>query len=78
MLLFDDDLEKRNRIDANLLVALAEHSQGNEAQALAQLERILHEDPNQLFAASVLRWIKQSIKARIGAHQPEREVEIPS
>jgi len=63
LLLFDDDLKKRNRIDSLLLSALTCHGLGDEAKALRQLEQIVAEDPNHLFAADTLRWLKQGSKA---------------
>jgi tetratricopeptide (TPR) repeat protein len=59
MLLFDDDLGRRNRIESQLLSALACHGLGDTEQALQQLESVAAEDPNDLFAVEMLDWIKQ-------------------
>jgi tetratricopeptide (TPR) repeat protein len=56
MLLFEDDLDKRNHVDALLLSALAHDGLGNAEKAVRQLEQLLVEDPNHLFAAELLRW----------------------
>jgi tetratricopeptide (TPR) repeat protein len=55
LLLFDDDLVKRNRMEALLLSALACHGLGDEETASRQLEQVLAEDSNHLFAAEMLR-----------------------
>ena len=59
MLLFKDDPGKCNRIEAQLLKALAHHGQGNASEAVAILEGIASEDPNHLFAAEMLHSIRQ-------------------
>ena len=59
MLLFDDDLGKRNRVESQLLSALACHGLGDAEQAIQQLERVVVEDPNDLFAVETLAWMKQ-------------------
>ena len=57
LLLFEDDLDKRNRVDALLLSALGNDGLGNIEKAVRQLKQVLVEDPNHLFAAEMLRWI---------------------
>jgi tetratricopeptide (TPR) repeat protein len=59
LLLFDDDLCKRNRIDSLLLGALASHGLGDEQRASSQLEQIVAEAPNHLFAHETLNWLRQ-------------------
>jgi tetratricopeptide (TPR) repeat protein len=58
LLLFDDDLVKRNRVDALFLNALVNHGLGDAEKAAQQLEQLLAEDPNHLLAAELLRWLK--------------------
>lgn len=67
LLLFDDDLDKRNQIESLLLKALASHGLGDEESGIGQLEQVIAEDPNHLFAAEMLDWLKHGSKA-------EREV----
>ena len=57
MLLFDDDLEKRNRIESLLLSALASEGLGNRQEALREIKQVIEEDRNHLFAAGMLAWI---------------------
>jgi tetratricopeptide (TPR) repeat protein len=59
LLLFDDDLGKRNRIDSLVLAALANQGLGDVATAVAQFEQVLADDPSHLFAADMLAWLKQ-------------------
>ncbi len=59
MLLFDDDLDKRNRVESRLLSALACHGLGDPEQAIQELEWVVVEDPNDLFAVETLGWLKQ-------------------
>jgi len=59
LLLFDDDLAKRNRIDSLVLAALANQGLGDVATASAQFEQVLADDPSHLFAADMLAWFKQ-------------------
>jgi tetratricopeptide (TPR) repeat protein len=49
-LLFDDDLEKRNRIDSLFLRALANLGLGSTADAISDLRRVLALDGNHLWA----------------------------
>jgi len=58
LLLFDDDLVKRNRVDALFLGALANDGFGDAEKAAHQFEEVLAEDPNRLRAAELLRWLK--------------------
>jgi len=62
LLLFEDDLVKRNRHESLLLSALASHGLGDEVMAIRQLEQIVAEDPNHLSAADTLDWLKQGGK----------------
>ena len=62
LLLFKDDHAKRNRLDAQLLIALAEHGLGETQKAVNSLEKIVKEDPNHLAAFETLRWIRNEIK----------------
>ena len=57
LLLFDDDLGKRNRIEASVLDALALDGLGDRARAIDLLRQVLAEDPNHLFSLEILRWI---------------------
>ena len=61
LLLFDDDLRARNRLDAELLIGLAEHGLGETQKAISLLEKIAKEDQNNLQAGEMLRWIKNEI-----------------
>jgi tetratricopeptide (TPR) repeat protein len=58
LLLFDDDLGKRNRVDALFLRGLANQGLGDTDSAMRQLEQVLVEDPNHLLAAEILRWLR--------------------
>ena len=58
LLLFDDDLDKRNRIDSLLLSALASDGLGDAEKAIEQLQQVIAEDPNHLFAAEMLDWFE--------------------
>jgi tetratricopeptide (TPR) repeat protein len=58
LLIFDDDLGKRNRIECNFLLALAQYGLGDAKDAAKNLELVLTEDPNQLSAAEIARWIE--------------------
>jgi len=57
LLLFDEDREKRNRIESLLLSALAQDGFGNREEAMRELEEVIGEDRNHLFAAEMLAWI---------------------
>jgi tetratricopeptide (TPR) repeat protein len=69
LLLFDDDLEKRNRIESLLLKALAHHGLGDSAKAIMELRQVIASDPSHLFAACMLGWIEQ--QAKLAAIEPE-------
>jgi tetratricopeptide (TPR) repeat protein len=69
LLLFDDDLGKRNRIDSLLLNALARHGLGDVEGAIRQLEQVVALDPNHLFAAETLYLLKHESKATPGGHE---------
>jgi len=68
-LLFDDDLCRRNGIESQLLSALASHGLGDEARALRELKQVVAQDPNHLFAAQTLQWLKQGCEVAL----PEAE-----
>jgi len=57
MLLFEDDLRKRNRVESLLLSALASDALGDAETADRLLRDVLSEDPNHLFAAETLLWL---------------------
>jgi hypothetical protein len=59
LLLFDDDLRKRNSIESQLLSALASHGLGDEAEGLRGLQQVIAQDPNHPFAAQTLQWLMQ-------------------
>lgn len=58
LLLFEDDLERRNRVESLVLSALASHGRGDCAKAIQLLRQALSEDPNHLFAAEMLEDLK--------------------
>ncbi|HEV2133558.1 MAG TPA: DUF5107 domain-containing protein [Terracidiphilus sp.] len=65
MLLFHDDLSKRNRVESLLLKALASHGRGDPEKAVALLRQVLAEDPNHLFAAEMLNqlaWERRHVR----------------
>lgn len=57
LLLFEDDLKKRNRVESLMLSALANDGLGNRERAIRDLEAVIEEDRNHLFAAEMLAWI---------------------
>jgi tetratricopeptide (TPR) repeat protein len=63
MLLFNDDLDKRNRIEALVLSALASHGFGDEDKAVRLLQEVVAEDPNHLFALETLCWLRREERA---------------
>jgi tetratricopeptide (TPR) repeat protein len=69
LLLFDDDLEERNRIESMLLGALADHGLGNADRAISALSQVIASDPNHLFAPSVLAWIEH--ESKLAGVEPE-------
>ena len=58
LLLFDDDLEERNRIDSTFLSALANDGLGNRDKAIEELRQVTTGDPNHMFAGLVRDWIQ--------------------
>jgi len=60
LLLFDDDLEKRNRIESTVLAALANHGLGASEKAVELLRQATAEDPNYLLALDALRWVTRA------------------
>ena len=69
LLLFDDDLGKRNRIESLLLSALARHGLGDTEEAVKQLQQVIAEDPNHPLAAETLYWLKHESEATPGGHE---------
>ena len=65
LLIFDDDLKKRSRIEALVLAGLASHGKGATGSATKLMKQALAEDPNHLLAITALRWIERN------AMQPE-------
>jgi tetratricopeptide (TPR) repeat protein len=58
-LLFEDDLDKRNRVDCQFLIALSELGQGNRDAATTLLNEVLILDPNHLAAQAELRSLER-------------------
>jgi hypothetical protein len=54
-LLFEDDLDKRNRVQCLFLIALADLGEGKADRASSLLKEILAIDPNHLGARAELR-----------------------
>ncbi len=67
LLLFDDDLEKRNRVEALVLEGLARHGLGEKKLAMDLLRRAVTEDPNHLVAIDALRWVQCDMNLATGA-----------
>jgi len=63
LLLFDDDLVKRNSVESLLLSALARHGLGDRTTAIQQLKLLLIEDQNHLFAIEMLHWIQSDVES---------------
>ncbi len=59
LLLFEDDLTKRNRVKLLLLSALARHGRGRCEEATQLLRQVIAEDPNHLFAAEMLDGLEE-------------------
>lgn len=59
MLLFDDDLQQRNRVESLFLSGLASYGLNQIAQAQDCLREVIVLDPNHLLAL----WIKQEMAA---------------
>jgi tetratricopeptide (TPR) repeat protein len=64
LLLFEDDLVKRNRVDSIVLSALAHLGLGDTNKARRELETVLKEAPNHPVAAETLRWLKPRTRRR--------------
>jgi tetratricopeptide (TPR) repeat protein len=62
MLLFHDDLSKRNRTESLLLRALASDGLGNREAAVMLLRQLLAEDPNHQLAGEMLREFSPAAK----------------
>jgi tetratricopeptide (TPR) repeat protein len=73
LLLFEDDLARRNQIESRLLNALASLGSGDLEKALELLQNVIAEDPNHLFAAEMLYWFK-----RQGQTVPRQLEEFPA
>jgi tetratricopeptide (TPR) repeat protein len=69
LLLFEDDLEERNRIESLLLSALAHHGLGNREIAVGELRQVIAADPNHLQAICVLDWIEKEGKFAATEHE---------
>jgi tetratricopeptide (TPR) repeat protein len=69
LLLFDDDLDERNRIESLFLGALADHGLGRRDEAIEGLRQVAASDPNHQAAAFVLDWIEH--EAKLPAIEPE-------
>lgn len=69
MLLFEEDLQLRNRIESKFLRAQALSGMGRNNEAVALLEEVLQLDSNHAAAADLLRQIKH---VSIEASQPCR------
>jgi tetratricopeptide (TPR) repeat protein len=59
LLLFDDDLGRRNRIESLFLGALIIHGRGDGEEATTQLRMVIAYDPNHLCAAEMIHWLGQ-------------------
>jgi hypothetical protein len=59
LLLFEDDLDERQRIECLVLAALANDGLGNRDAALEQLRQVAGADANHLPALFVLQWIER-------------------
>jgi hypothetical protein len=69
LLLFDDDLKKRNRVESMLLSALASDGLGSRERAINDLEAAIEQDRNHQFAAEIFAWIdkeREPVLKRIG------------
>jgi tetratricopeptide (TPR) repeat protein len=62
LLLFNEDLAKRNRLEAHFLIALAHHGQGDGKKAAKLLESVIGEDPYHPLAKEMLRWFDKEVK----------------
>lgn len=57
LLLFDDDLKKRNHVESLLLSALASQGCGETERAMTLLRQVIAEDANNLVATDAQRWM---------------------
>jgi len=71
LLLFEDDLDKGNRVESLLLSALASHGLDGAQAAIHQLEGVLAEDANHQFAAETLRWLNALSVKEARAHREQ-------
>jgi len=69
LLLFDDDLDERNRIDSLFLGALADHGLGHRDKAINDLRQATAQDPNHQAAGFVFDWLER--EATPAATEPE-------
>ncbi len=69
LLLFDDDLNKRNQVESSLLSALANQGLGESERAGNLLREIISDDPNHVFAVDALRWI--GLEGKLAAMETE-------
>ena len=60
LLLFEDDLVKRNRVESNLLIGMAHDGLGDQAKAIELLRSVIEEDPNHLFARLMQQWVQRA------------------
>ena len=65
LLLFDDDLEKRNRIESMVLRALAKDGLGEREKAVELLEEVIAEDANHFFAIEILQGLREEGKVAV-------------
>ena len=61
MLLFDDDLHRRNQVESLVLSALATDGLGDTAKSIGLLQQVLDADPNHLFAIQMIGWFKSRV-----------------
>ncbi|MFZ2021775.1 MAG: DUF5107 domain-containing protein [Terracidiphilus sp.] len=57
LLLFEDDLDKRNRVEYTFISSLAHFGLGEFGTAMTELEKVLTADPDHIAAAQMRRWI---------------------
>lgn len=62
LLLFEDDLEERKRVECELLSALVHDGLGDREAALKRLRDVTTADPNHLPALFVLHWMEREGK----------------
>jgi hypothetical protein len=68
MLLFDEDLGRRNRMEAQYLQAQAMAGLGNSAESEQMLQSVLATDGNHMGAADLLQQIRMTQSADIRTH----------